>query len=251
MVKKVKPRILQNSSPMVSSPKQARQQERAQRILDVTAELIMRWGYDKTSMDDIAESAGVAKGTLYLHWKTREELFEALLRRESLLLGQDFVQRLTAEPDGATLGTIYKQAAYALIQRPLLKAVLLGDRDVIGKLARNEQNRSFYAKRWSAFTVYLDFLKQHQLVRRDWSDQDLSYAVTSIFVGYFLSAPLLPPEMRPSDETTAELIGETIRLTIETDRVVSPEEQKQISEAFITFLTQAMQVGLDQLQMNL
>jgi hypothetical protein len=74
--------------------------------------------------------------------------------------------------------------------------------------------------------------------------------VTSIFVGYFLTVPLLSTEMRPSDETTAELIGETIRRTIETDRVVPPEEQKQISEAFITFLTQAMQVGLDQLQMK-
>lgn len=60
----------------------ARQLERAHRILDAAAELILRWGYDKTTIDDIARQAGVAKGTIYLHWKTRDALFVALLRRE-------------------------------------------------------------------------------------------------------------------------------------------------------------------------
>lgn len=240
------------STPMdeisLRDPKSIRYHERAQRIMDATADLILRWGYDKTSMDDISESAGVAKGTLYLHWKTREELFEALLRRESLQLGQDFVRRLNQEPEGATLGNIYKQAAYALIQRPLIKAVLLGDRDIIGKLARGEQNRSFYARRWSGFYVYLDFLNQHNLVRTDLSYQDQAFTVTAIFVGFFLAAPLVPPEMRPSDERSAELIGETIRRTIETRREVLPEEQKQISEAFMAFLNQAMLPDENQVQ---
>ena len=54
-------------------------QERADRILDAAAELILRWGYKKTTIDDIAKQSRVAKGTIYLHWKTREDLFMALL----------------------------------------------------------------------------------------------------------------------------------------------------------------------------
>ncbi len=57
----------------------SRRQERADRILDAAAELILRWGYRKTTIDDIAKQAGVAKGTIYLHWKTREDLFMALI----------------------------------------------------------------------------------------------------------------------------------------------------------------------------
>ncbi|WP_163569887.1 helix-turn-helix domain-containing protein [Fodinicola feengrottensis] len=57
---------------------------RAERVLDAAAELIVRWGYDKTTIEDIARARrGRAKGTIYLHWKTREDLFIALLRRES------------------------------------------------------------------------------------------------------------------------------------------------------------------------
>ena len=52
---------------------------RGERILEAAAELIVRWGYKKTTVDDIARQAGVAKGTIYLHWKTREELFKAVL----------------------------------------------------------------------------------------------------------------------------------------------------------------------------
>ncbi|MFL5625107.1 MAG: TetR/AcrR family transcriptional regulator, partial [Ktedonobacteraceae bacterium] len=56
----------------------SRRQERAQRILDAAAALILRWGYHKTTLDDISRETGIAKGTIYLHWKTREELFGAL-----------------------------------------------------------------------------------------------------------------------------------------------------------------------------
>ncbi|MBV8695914.1 MAG: helix-turn-helix transcriptional regulator, partial [Ktedonobacteraceae bacterium] len=47
--------------------RQSKQQERAEHILDVAAALIVRWGYGKTTLDDIARQVGVAKGTIYLH----------------------------------------------------------------------------------------------------------------------------------------------------------------------------------------
>jgi AcrR family transcriptional regulator len=232
------------SLPKISEPAAApaptKQQERAQRILDAAAELILRWGYDKTTVDDIAQKAGVAKGTIYLHWKTREELFEALLRRESLELGRDFRQRITQDPAGATLRGIYTHAALALLRRPLLKAVLLGDHEVIGRMARSEQNQSFYASRWAGFTIYLDFLRSHNIIRTDISIQEQAYAVTAIFVGYFLTAPLISADRRLPDETIANLIGDTIHRTLETPREVPPAELQRVSDAFIAFLDNSL-----------
>ena len=71
----------------------SRREQRADRILDAAAELMLRWGYNKTTIDDIARLAGVAKGTIYLHWKTREDLFTALMRREYIRLVEDIQQR--------------------------------------------------------------------------------------------------------------------------------------------------------------
>ena len=50
-------------------------------ILDSALELFRQYGYRRTSMEDIAQAANVAKGTLYIYFKSKDELFEALARR--------------------------------------------------------------------------------------------------------------------------------------------------------------------------
>src|SRR5213082_2678835 len=107
----------------------SRRQERADRILDAAAELILRWGYKKTTIDDIARQAGVAKGTIYLHWKTREALFMALLTREYLTVIEEFRQHVLSDPENVTLHGLTRQAILLTMSRPLIKAMLLGDTD--------------------------------------------------------------------------------------------------------------------------
>jgi AcrR family transcriptional regulator len=235
----------------IQSSASTRQQERAQRILNAAAELILRWGYDKTTMDDISQKAGVPKGTLYLHWKSREAVFEALLRRESLALRTDFRQQIIEDPAGATLRGIYKNAALALIRRPLLMAVLLNNQEILGRMAHAEQNRSAYNQRLAGFNVYLDFLRQHELIRADMSLQAQAYAVSAIFTGFFTVAPLVPAAMKPSDEEIAELIGETIHRTFETGREVPAEEMQGLSQAFLDYLDEVIQASEVRLQNQL
>ena len=43
-------------------------EERAGRILDAAAELLLRWGYKRVSIEEIARHAGIGKGTVYLHF---------------------------------------------------------------------------------------------------------------------------------------------------------------------------------------
>ncbi|MFI6540597.1 helix-turn-helix domain-containing protein [Nonomuraea sp. NPDC050547] len=102
-----------------------RRRERAHRVLDAAAELILRRGYDKTTIADVARAAGVAKGTIYLHWKTRELLFAALLRRERVATLEE-VRR--AEPGTLReLAGVAGVAAAEIMRRPLMRAVLLAD----------------------------------------------------------------------------------------------------------------------------
>ena len=49
-------------------------------IIDSAFDLFRHYGYRRTSMEDIARAAGVAKGTLYLYFTSKEELFEAIAR---------------------------------------------------------------------------------------------------------------------------------------------------------------------------
>ncbi|MFL5805161.1 MAG: TetR/AcrR family transcriptional regulator [Roseiflexaceae bacterium] len=229
----------------------SRRQERAQRILDAAAALILRWGYNKTTVDDIARQAGVAKGTIYLHWKTREALFKALMQREKLALTMDVKQRVTADPAGATLRGLLKHSALALMQRPLLKAVLLHDMEVIGKLAHSEHRSTAYIERLAGFTTYLELLRDHDLVRTDLSLRAQVYMASAIFMGFFLVAPLMPGEFTLSDEELADLLAETVHCTLESGRSVASDEVQTVSHAFMQYLNRATASAQEQFQQGL
>jgi len=53
----------------------------ADRILDATERLLGRFGYDKTTVDDIAQEAGVSKRTIYLHFPGKEAVALASIDR--------------------------------------------------------------------------------------------------------------------------------------------------------------------------
>src|SRR5262249_5935990 len=74
---------IRSYGPRVSAPterlRDPRQRaERAARILDAAADLLLRHGYRRVTIDDVAAGAGIGKGTVYLHWKAREQLFSAV-----------------------------------------------------------------------------------------------------------------------------------------------------------------------------
>lgn len=213
-----------------------RREERADRILDAAAALILRWGYNKTTIDDISRQAGVAKGTIYLHWKAREELFAALMRRENAEWTEDLRQRIAGDPAGSTLRGVFKHSALALMKRPLLKALILRDVEVIGKLAHGDQGSAVAAEKLAGFSAYLEFLREQGLVRSDLSLRAQNYVLTAVFLGFFLVAPLMPQELNLSDEEMADLIGETVHRSLESGRAATTDELQAVAGAFGQYL---------------
>jgi AcrR family transcriptional regulator len=68
-------------------------ERRRPEILDAALKLFLRGGYDGTSMQAVADEAGVTKPVVYACYDSKDELFRALLRREE--------QRILAEIQGA------------------------------------------------------------------------------------------------------------------------------------------------------
>ena len=62
--------------------------ERRNEILDVAEELFVTKGYDNTSTNDILNRVGIARGTLYYHFKSKEDILNAMIERinESLVV---------------------------------------------------------------------------------------------------------------------------------------------------------------------
>jgi AcrR family transcriptional regulator len=55
--------------------------ERKNEILDAALELFVTKGYDGTSTNDILEKVNIARGTLYYHFKSKEDIMDALIGR--------------------------------------------------------------------------------------------------------------------------------------------------------------------------
>lgn len=60
--------------------------ERRNEILDAADELFGQKGFDGTSTNDILEKVGIARGTLYYHFKSKEDIMDALIERYSVRL---------------------------------------------------------------------------------------------------------------------------------------------------------------------
>jgi len=57
-----------------------RKEARPQEILDAALSVFAEKGFAAARMDDVAQRAGVTKGTIYLYFSSKEELFKSLVR---------------------------------------------------------------------------------------------------------------------------------------------------------------------------
>jgi AcrR family transcriptional regulator len=75
-----------------------RKDARPQELLDAALDHFVARGFAATRLDDVAKSAGVSKGTLYLYFSSKEELFKAVVRESIIpLIGEaeDVIEHFT------------------------------------------------------------------------------------------------------------------------------------------------------------
>ena len=77
-----------------ASTRTERAAERRAAIIEAALDEFVARGFTATRLDDIAKRAGVAKGTIYLHFKDKESMFEELIRTALVPL----IGRLAAPP---------------------------------------------------------------------------------------------------------------------------------------------------------
>jgi AcrR family transcriptional regulator len=91
---KVSGSVSRSAAAKSASSRAERAAERRAAIVEAALEQFIASGFTATRLDDVAKRAGVAKGTIYLHFKDKEALFEELVRTAIVPL----IGRLTASP---------------------------------------------------------------------------------------------------------------------------------------------------------
>ncbi|WP_051713206.1 TetR/AcrR family transcriptional regulator [Actinoalloteichus caeruleus] len=212
--------------------------DRAGRILDAASALTLRWGYQKTTIDDIARAAGVAKGTIYLHWKSRDALFLALLRRERALAATEIRDLAAQDPAGHTLRGVLAHSYRVIARRPLLLAVLTRDRDVLGRLLTTGAPTA-RPPLSVGFPRYLEHLRAGGWVRTDQTlAAQLSLGTATIY-GFLLTRPLMPDEFAITGDDAAELVADTVCRALDRGSPLGVTETEGVAAASAAYLAEA------------
>jgi AcrR family transcriptional regulator len=136
--------------------------KRAQ-ILDGAKRCFMQVGFEAASMNDITTEAGVSKGTLYVYFKDKEDLFKELIDREkSAVMG---AARRELEKPGTMAEKLHRFGAY-VTSRLTSDEVIRAQRMVLGISERMPEiaTRFFGSDAFSAHLILKDYFDAHVAV---------------------------------------------------------------------------------------
>ena len=128
------------------TPRPAAGEDPAKRrqILDGASRVFAGQGFDAASMNDVVKASGVSKSTLYVYFRSKEELFSCLVSEERERYFAE-IQKLFDDParPAETLGLFGRRVATKLTSRKVLQAI----RTVIGVAERMpDVGRGFHAE---------------------------------------------------------------------------------------------------------
>lgn len=164
--------------------------ERADRVLDAAAELLLRWGYRRVTIDDVARHAGIGKGTVYLHFRTKDALFLTVLLRSQRRLFADLADRMLLEPAVALpwrmVGVVYD----AVRSDEVAHALYMGDPDVLGRLAHEAAGTlgELARRRDDAVRAHFGLLREAGLLATDLPLDEQVHSYGAVTAGFFLAA---------------------------------------------------------------
>ncbi len=118
---------------------------RCAEILEAARKVFARYGFDGATVDEIAEAAGLAKGTVYLYFSSKRELYLEALRLGSLRLIEEVKRNVAAAPAPADKIRAFIEARlrYAEENRNLVK-IYHSEFGNFGPAHANKEFRNLY-----------------------------------------------------------------------------------------------------------
>ncbi|SRR5258707_11564498 len=175
--------------------------ERERAIFDVTAELLLRHGYNKLTMSDVADAVGLNRRLVYLLFPSKDALVEALLLREMNTYVQMWSHYLDRDPLGGTVASVYRSLLVVLKQLPLMTAMYTRDEQMFGKYL--SRPGSFFAH-WppdpGPTREFLQTMQEVGAVRQDINTRAAAFILDALAPS--ILAALSPHKRGPRDDST-------------------------------------------------
>lgn len=122
------------------APSQERSRHTVEAIVDATARVLVRDGYDALSTNRVAREAGVSVGSLYQYFPGKEALVAAVMERHASRMQENIAARMQSAPPAATAEDVATEMIRAMLAaqqaEPRLHRALVEQVPRIGALRR-------------------------------------------------------------------------------------------------------------------
>jgi AcrR family transcriptional regulator len=177
-------------------------QARRDQILSAALRLWARQGFDGTPVDAIAREAGLAKGTVYLYFPTKESMLQAVIERYSLLPAiEELTERLRDVPPERTIPLLAAAIWERLRERASVVGLLMREISLRPEHARLFLERVLLPAN-RLFASYLDRFVERGVIRPI-DTFVAARALVSMLVMFVLTQEILGgAALRPIDDDT-------------------------------------------------
>ena len=161
-----------------------------ERILDTAIRLFLAHGFAGTTMNQLTDAAGVAKGTVYWHFKSKNQLLEEILDKFSRELYDGAVEKVgTRHGDFKSRFRLYYKFVTELAREK--RELLLVSNTLLGELigsgtAAEVKMRRIHAKMHEFTKSLLDDGIREGAVRKDLDTNLYAHIIMANFVGMHL-----------------------------------------------------------------
>lgn len=159
---------------------------RVERVLDSAAELLVRWGYQRVTIDDVARHAGIGKGTVYLHFRSKDALFLTVLLRVHRELAERIADRMDTDAREVLPSRMMRHVYDEMAADPVARSLYLGDVEVLGRLVHEAADTlgEFTARRQRAVVEHIRLLVDGGCLRPGLDPESALYAFSAVGMGF-------------------------------------------------------------------
>lgn len=185
-------------------------EDRREQILESAITCFSKKGYHETTMDDIVVVAGLSKGSLYWHFKNKQELFTRLVETWFTEIEERVSEILTAGmPAKASLVAILESIQESAGARPELVRAML---EYYTMALRDDALRAWMHEAYSANAEMLSALIEKGIEQGEFrkvNSQAVSRILLAYMDGILLHQDLLTMERNPLnfDELTTSVVA--------------------------------------------
>jgi AcrR family transcriptional regulator len=157
-----------------------------EKIVQAAITTFSKYGYDKTRMDDIAKSAKLGKGTLYLYFKSKEELFYTISENSIKELKEQLSKLFSKKED-----LVHDAEKFYDQYRNLIHDSEKVSFEMIAESSRNPKLRKvLYEQRMKVYDIVIDYLRRQiekGFFRKDMDVNAIASGLVALYDGLTIS----------------------------------------------------------------